>query len=441
MYQRIDKIFSNPHIRIIVRGGAATMIGKIIALALSFATSLLISRWYGADVLGLVAIINSIIMFLTIISVMGLDTAMLKLIPKYSSRDSLAAGTIYNRILMYTGLSSIAISIILILSPSIIAIDFFSKPELEYFIYLLGLVFIFQTYHKINSTLIRGFEKATAFAFIQILPSLVIFFGIFILHYFLSNKYLPLYVYIFSSIIVFVIGMLITFKLSHNKKENVDIPFKRYLEVSLPMMLSSSMFFLASQTDILMLGAMASAIDTGIYSVSVKLAGLTIFVIVALNSMMAPRFSKLYHSGSLDELESVVKFSSKIIFFATVPIVSIIIIFGEFLLNIFGEDFIMGYNALIFLVVGQFFNAVCGPTGNLMNMTGLQSNYMKIVLISSILNIILNYILIPVYGIEGAAFATMISNTSLNLMATIAIRYHMGYFIFYNPFEYILRRK
>lgn len=440
MLSNIVNLTANSHLRLIIRGGGFAMISKIITLVLSVITSLLISRWYGAETLGIIAIINAVVMLLTTLSVMGLDTAILKLVPEYSSDHYSAARVIYRNVLLYSGISSIVISLFLFLTSDWLAVVIFSKPELGKFMGLLAFVFIFKTYERINSEFVRGFERVLIYALVQIMPSVFILFGIIILSGFIDYDSLPIYIYICSSVIVAIVSMTLSFSMSFKKNEQVQITHKEIFNVSLPMMLSASMFFLSSQTDMLMLGAMCSVSEVAVYSVDVRLASLTIFVIVSLNSMMAPRFSHLFHTRQMKELEYVVKKSSKLIFISTVPVVLSLMLLGKLLLGFWGDEFTIGYVAMILLVIGQFFNAVCGPTGNFLNMTGNHRLYMKIVLVSSIINITLNYLLIPYYGIEGASFSTMVSIVTLNMIATYVIRKKVGYFIFYNPLEKSTRK-
>ncbi|MCK4440884.1 MAG: polysaccharide biosynthesis C-terminal domain-containing protein, partial [Sulfurovaceae bacterium] len=173
-----------------------------------------------------------------------------------------------------------------------------------------------------------------------------------------------------------------------------------------------------------------SEADVGIYSVVVKLVSLTSITLVAVNSIVAPKFSEFYSKGDMSGLKKVAQSSTKIIFFTTLPIIVILSLFPKFILGIFGEKFIIGVTALWILMFGQFINAVSGSVGYILIMTGKQILFNKIILLTSLLNIALNYILIYKYGIIGAAISTMISLSLLNILPFIFVRYYYGFYSF-----------
>jgi O-antigen/teichoic acid export membrane protein len=183
-----------------------------------------------------------------------------------------------------------------------------------------------------------------------------------------------------------------------------------------------------------MLGIYRSESEVGYYSIAVKLATLTAFVLQAINTMAAPKFSELYHTGKMDELFHVARKSTKLIFWTTIPILVVLVLFGKPILGLlFGRDFTVAYPAMVLLIVGQFANSISGSTGNFMNMTGRQKIFRNIIFLSALINIVLCFVLIPRFGINGAAFAGMISLSFWNIYTLIYIKIHFGSSIGYIP--------
>ena len=201
------------------------------------------------------------------------------------------------------------------------------------------------------------------------------------------------------------------------------------------MFLANAMFIVIEQTDTIMLGIMRSEAEVGIYSIAFKLAMMTMLIFTAVNSMAAPKFSQFYHSGKMEELKQVAQKSTKLIFWINLPIFIIYVFLGQFILNLYGSEFTMGYYPLIFLAMGQLILAMVGSVGHFLNMTGHQNVFKNIIIIGGVLNIVLNIILIPNYGINGAAIASMISNAAWSIMAAIYIRHKFGFSISYIPFR------
>ena len=91
-------------------------------------------------------------------------------------------------------------------------------------------------------------------------------------------------------------------------------------------------------------------------------------------------------------------------------------LFGYVVLGIFVSDFTAGYVALLVLLAGQLINAVSGPVGYVMTMTGHQHRAARIIGVCAFVNIVLNAMLIPLFGMSGAASATAITTAMWNLM-------------------------
>jgi O-antigen/teichoic acid export membrane protein len=102
-------------------------------------------------------------------------------------------------------------------------------------------------------------------------------------------------------------------------------------------------------------------------------------------------------------------------------------VFGEeLLITAFGPEYAGGYLALVVLATGQLLNAAAGSVGALLNMTGHARDTVAGLLAGAILNATLNLVLIPLYGIEGAAYATAITFVFWNVLLHRKVRQRLG---------------
>ena len=92
-----------------------------------------------------------------------------------------------------------------------------------------------------------------------------------------------------------------------------------------------------------------------------------------------------------------------------------------FLLSFFGTEFLIAKNTLLILLIGQIVNAMSGSVGFILQMTGREKVYQNILLLTLVINITLNIILIPKFGIEGAAIASAFSLLLWNLCSVFYI--------------------
>ena len=101
-------------------------------------------------------------------------------------------------------------------------------------------------------------------------------------------------------------------------------------------------------------------------------------------------------------------------------------LFPSSILSFFGDEFILAKFSLLILAFSQAINALSASLGTILNMTGMQKVYGNILLVFLVLNIVLNYLLIPIYGIEGAAIASASSLMFWNLYSVFYVYKYYG---------------
>jgi O-antigen/teichoic acid export membrane protein len=437
---KINFFLSDRKFSEILTGSVWSMAAQIISTFVGMVSAILVARFYGAEVFGIVSMLQVFLMLVTIFTVLGTGTSILRLIPEYIVKYSpTAAYHLYCKTILLVIFVSLFVSIICFFASELIAEVIFKKPHLTVYFTLASVFILFRSIMMLNTQAIRGVKLIKLFAFVQILPQsinliLLLFFGLIF-----TGSDVPIYAMLGGITLTGIIGWVII-ELSFKKimspsDQRQFIPLKEILAVSLPMLMTATMTFIIGQTGILMLGMFRDEVDVGFYSVAVKLASLTSFVLSAVNSMAAPKISELYHSGEISELFRVAKKSSKLIFIVTTPLLFILVLFGKLILSmLFGKEFIISYWPMFFLVVGQFINSVSGSTGIFMNMTNNQIVFRNIMLLAAILNILLNYYLIPKYGIVGAAITGMICTVLWNCSTLLFIKIKYKQTIGYLPF-------
>lgn len=429
-----DKRFSE-----ILTGSAWALSARVIATGLGLITSIIIARLYGAEVMGIVALIQSFLLMTTIVTVFGTNNSLLRLIPEHLVRYSpTSAFRVYRKTQLLVISVSLLTGCLFFLCSDFIADRVFSKPHLSFYLALASVFVVFKSLALLNTQAVRGLRLIKAFAFMQIIPSGVTLFLLIFLNLVWSDKGIPVYAVLGGFAMAGIVGWMIM-EYSFRKKIQSDdfiqsMSCKKIVSVSLPMFMTATMTFVISETGVIMLGMFRSEAEVGYYSIAVRLATLTAFVLGAINSMAAPKFSELYYSNKLDELFYVAKKSTKLIFWSTTPILVGFVLFGKLFLNIvYGPDFTVAYPALLIVVLGQFVNSISGSTGIFMNMTGKESVFRNIVFVAALTNIILNFLLVPKMGINGAALSAMVSLMIWNLSTLCYIKRKFGQTIGYFP--------
>ena len=449
---RIKRNFDDKDFLELFKKGGVAMLFRIGGQLLGFLLTFVIAYFFGANGLGDYVLAIVVLKIFTLISKLGLDTASIKYIASYCAEKS------------YFGIISFrkkAISIILFTSILCSIIMYFGASHIAEFIgansYHIQITsfFIFPLsmfmFHYQN---MRGLKEIGGYSFFfwtsQALFSLLV---ILFLTLFSKDENIPLYAYLISLIIISLMSYLTFSYFMKVKKDRNEFLFLRnisdstadILKVSIPLMLAQAVHFVMSWTDKLMLGILdspdvISGIATnseqiGIYHTAFKLSMFATIGLMAVKSIASPKFAELYQKNDIKILEKVTQQSTKLIFWTTLPLVIIFILFSEKLMLLFGEEFRLGVFSFIILSLGRVVVSFSGAAGNLLQMCGKQVIFMNVAIIGSVINIILNFSLIPIYGINGSAISTMISLVAFNLLLVYFVKREFGFYTFYNPFK------
>lgn len=184
----------------------------------------------------------------------------------------------------------------------------------------------------------------------------------------------------------------------------------QWFKAIVPLSLTGGLMLINNETDILMLGAFAEPRDVGVYRVAAQGANMVVFFLTALEIVIAPQISRLYTEGQIGTLQRILTWNTRIVFLGALCVALMFWLAGHQILGwVFGPEFVVGYTALAILGAGYVVKAGCGPVGPILNMTGFERETAFGAGVAAILNILLNAILIPRFGMTGAATATTIS--------------------------------
>ncbi len=437
MTNKVKDILSDVDSKEILLKGFSFLSIRAIGLFMGYFFTFLVAKYYGAATLGLISLCFSIFLFAGIMGRLGLD---INLVRYYSTEANLNDTGLFYRVLLKSFLGSSIIALIVFLLKDYIIYDIFRKPQLEpYFIWAVLAVPMWSG-TLVCAGLLRARKKNKWFAFLNN-PGRFTFTVLFflILWAFADSPINAIKAHFFGISTLFALS----FYLSARSLQKISLWTTQnswaFLKEALPMMLSSTILVLLGWLDTFVLGIYESVDQIGIYNVALKVATLTSFTLQAINSILAPKLASSHNEGNKKQFHKLIHFTTRLNFFSTLLIVSAIIIFREWILGIFGTEFISGVTILIILCIGQLINSMSGSVGVIMQMTGHQKVYQNIVLIALILNIVLNFTLIPLYGIFGAAIATVVSISSWNLIGAIYLKQKLNIRSYYSPFKRIMK--
>ncbi len=362
-------------------------------------------KLFDAHIYGEYAYYLSIIQLLSVLSILGLDNGLIYFSPKVGDRYNLA-------VLFIINLVSVIFAIIAML------LGYLDIKYIPMYILYVNNTFFF--------SISRIYNKIKEFYIINVFFNQCITLIFLAIFFYISVKQGV----VISYTVGFLISVFIFFALFKSKFKIMSID-KKIILYSLPLLFTSVMSVLMDKIDIIMLKNYVSMNDIGIYSVAVKIATITSIFLTIFNIVFAPQISRYYHSHDIDKLKKMYLISARSLMAFSSFAIIVILILTKYILSFFGVGFLIATNVVIFRSVGQLINSAVGSVWYMISMTGRVKWNLIGTGIAAFINIILNWILIPILSIDGAAIASMISVGFLNIMGYILVKKYFDVKLFW----------
>jgi len=409
-------------LRKIAKGAGIGFTGTFIGMALGYLSRMVIARFLGASDYGLVCLGFAAMSIATALSMVGLDTGIQRYVSFYKGKGDKERikGTILSAIKISFPLSIIS-ALVLFLGARWISIYIFHTPELTLIlkIFSIGIPFWILTRIFLAGTI--GFQDLryrvyvndifqNTFKIVAIVIFLALGFGVFgaALGWVLAIVLMPFLAFYFLEKKVFPI--------LNTKVKAVPVE-KELFFFSFPLIFASLAGLIMSWTDTLMLGYFCTPSEVGIYNAALPTARLLSMGAGAFGVIFMPVASELYARGRIEDLRNIYSAVTKWIMSTVLPLFLLMCLFSGAVMRIlFGYEYITGASALSILALGYFISSLFGLSVPVLQSYGKT----KIIMISNFLgagaNVALNYLLIPLYGVNGAAIATALTITFMNLL-------------------------
>lgn len=426
--EALDRLALDGQARRLLRGGGGDFLVRGVGLGVAFLLQLLLARLLGVEDYGLFILAQSWIAMLALPSTLGMRETVLRFASIYLSGQDwshlrglwrFANGCVL-AMSLFVGLSAFSASMGLKLSPAF-------RP-----VFLLGLGMLpLLAMLQLRSVFLRAMGRPV----LAVLPeSLVrpLLFGLAALVCFWVLGGLGAGQAMLANFVVWAATLLLTALLVKRLIPAGPLgaaPVTRareWLAMALPSLFVTGMQLLLDRTDVIMLGALLGAREAGLYAAASRVALLIAFGLQAMNSVTGPELASRHAAGDRRGMRSALRLSSKVVAAYTLPAALLLTLCGDWILGLFGEAFREAGPALRLLILGQVVNALCGPTALAMAMTGRQRLAAWIFALTALGNVALNFLLIPRFGLQGAALATLTGVAVWNGIFVVILRRGSG---------------
>lgn len=393
-----------------------------------FLLSLFLTNSFSAEIVGQYDFVRSFLMILSGASLLGTNQAIIYYSGILTSKKSF--GSIKSIYFKMNFLILIACAILyaplLVIDKEVINQIFNKQGAYELVsLSLQGLVFYSIT--MLNIDTIRALKHTLISEGFRNIFRYTPFFIFSIILYIIDSPEDLVSWFIYSFVVIFVISTAAVYFFLFNKNfpksAAHNFSSTEILRASYPMALSAISYFLMQSTDVLFISAYDTFESVAYYSIAVKLATVTALALISVNIVIAPKIASIYNDKNFYQLKLILKKATRMNVVISLPIIIILLFFSEYVLSTFGSNYILAKNALWILLIAQFFNSITGPSALYLNMTGRQKKLNVILVISLLINVVLNIILVPDFGMLGAAISTTTSFVISKILASALVFY------------------
>jgi O-antigen/teichoic acid export membrane protein len=210
----------------------------------------------------------------------------------------------------------------------------------------------------------------------------------------------------------------------HKAKQGRKIQFsdttRQLIRYSFPLLITATLLNIMSWIDTIMLGYFKSAEIVGIYNAVYPLVGFLSLVVSSVGFVYVPITSRLWGQNETAPLGSIYAVMTKWCFLLTFPLFALIFVYPEyFITKLYGAQYVSGATSLRILALGFITNSYFGFNYHTLLASGDSDFLMKCSVASAGINVALNFMLIPEYGMIGAAVGTAVSFVSIEVLMTL----------------------
>ncbi|MEP7452076.1 lipopolysaccharide biosynthesis protein [Phyllobacterium sp. SB3] len=409
---------------------------RIISAAIALLSQVIFARWMGQFEYGIFVLVWVTVVILGNLSCLGFQTSIIRYVPEYLERQQLER---LRGILFTSKLFAVSLTTFLALA-SAAGVYHFREVLEPYYVTPFLLGFICLPMIALGDTL-DGTARSRSWVMIALTPTYIIrpILTLVVMSIAHAAGFPPTAIIaVICSIIATYATTLVQLAVVCSRFNAVVAPGKKsirfgeWFAVSLPIFLVEGFFFLLTNADVLMVGRFMEPDKVATYFATVKLLALVHFVYFSVKAGAAQRYSELMHTTDHNQLALFARDTARWTFWPSLAMALVLLLLGKPLLYLFGTEFTEGYPLLFIMVIGVVARASVGPAESLLNMAGKQKICAAVYAVTLIVNICLSIVLIPAYGLTGAACATAFSMIfeAVTLTLTVYNRLNITMFVF-----------
>ena len=422
---------ANQRLQKIAKGTGIILIGTIIGMGLGLIGRVLLARFFTQAEYGIYSLALVLLSIFVAISLFGLQDGAARQIGCYRGKnDSLRVKGIIFSSIQIVLITSVILSLILFFASDVLSNKIFHDPALTAPLKVFAFAIPFLALTQLFVSIFRGFESVKENVYFQNILRNILFPAFLIPVILFALPFIDaIYAFAASIIVTFVVfAFYVLKKIPLSLRESrsnllaANSVGKELFFFSVPLLGVFMFSQIMNWTDTLMLGYFTTSEFVGLYNAAVPLAYIIVTFLYSTHFILIPIVASLYSQNLMGELKRNYQILTKWVMFAVLPLFFIFTLFPEVILSsFFGASYVKASVALQILAICFLIHVVLGPSGATLLSVGKSRFMLNTTIIGTALNITLNAILIPIWGIEGAAVATAFSLVAVHSFYSVKL--------------------
>jgi len=407
---------------------------RVVSAVLAFGSQVLLARWMGTFEFGVYVYVWTWVLLLGQAIDPGLGTAAQRFIPEYRERGFVAllrgfvSGSRWLAVAIALGIAAVAAGGVWLIEPWLG--DYMVIP-----LYLACVTMPAYALANVQEGISRSYDwfalaMAPAYVARQLLLTLLM-----VVAYLANLPMTAATAMIVAGVSIWLPTLWQMLLVNRRLAKRIEpgpkaYEFRIWLTTALPILMVEGFYSLLAYTDVLVLQYFRSPSEVAIYYAAAKTLALVSFIYYSVSATTAHRFSTYHVAGDRKGLSAFISQSIKWTFWPSLAATVLLLIFGRPMLSLFGAQFTDGYFLMFVLAFGLLARAAIGPIERLLNMLGEQRICAIVYATAFGVNLGLCFVLIPLFGMLGAAIATASALTIESILLYMVTKTRLGFHVF-----------
>lgn len=424
----------------ISRQSAVFFSGTVFTAFAAYLFKLYLARVLGAEALGIYALGMTIVGFLGIFNALGLPQSAVRFVAEYNatSQFSLLRGFLV-RALGWLTLSNLILAVVVVCAGPWLGKRLYHTSALAPYMVLFAAIMLSGALNTFLGQVLAGYKDVGRRTLIMnfigsplmmLLTIALVGLGFGLWGYILAQ------VAAASAVMVLLLVSCWSFTPKRAKNFGHLPPLeKQVISFSRVAFGVAFLEFVMSQADKVLIGIFLTAKQVGIYALAAGLVAFVPIVLQSVNQIFSPTIAELHARNQHALLEQIYQTLTKWIIGLTIPLAVVIIVFSPAFMKMFGSEFASAWPILVIGTFGQLVNCSVGSVGYLLLMSGNQRSLIRIQAFAGCVMVLMNLMLVPRWGIIGAATAAATTNIFTNVVSLVQVKrtlrmlpYRYGYY-------------